>query len=189
MCSVTGLSLIPEKLYPAIREVLIHIVPSTRNGKMGCGGWHGSACHLSLLALWVHSCLQPGAQTQSLQWLPCMNKSSNSFENCLCKKGIGLGGTTLLQSEKDFLDSSLWKKNCKQIIVFSSHAAKSCLKQFCPWGRTYKRYTPVATSCNLLRKNHSSSAGSLLQSDSQTMFILHYDVGLVHSLPNSYVTD
>lgn len=30
-----------------------------------------------------------------------------SFENCHCKKGIGLEGTTLLQSEKDILDSSL----------------------------------------------------------------------------------
>lgn len=189
MYSVTGLSLTLEKLYPAIREVLIYIVPSTSNGKMGCGGWHGSGCHRSLLAPWAHGCLQPGAQTQPLQWVPCMDKSSNSFENCHCKKGIGLEGTTLLQSEKDFLNSSLWKENCKQMIVFSRHAAKSYLKQFCPWGRTYKRYTPVTTSCNLLGKNHSSSAGSLLQSDSQTMFILHYGAGLVHSLPNYYVTN
>lgn len=66
---------------------------------------------------------------------------------------------------------------------------KVLFEAICPWGRTYKRYTPVTTSCSLLGKNHSSSAGSLLQSDSLMMFILHYDAGLVHSLPNYYVAN
>lgn len=72
---------------------------------------------------------------------------------------------------------------------FLQPRSKVLFEAICPWGRKYKRYTPVTTSCSLLGKNHSSSAGSLLQSDSLTMFILHYDAGLVHSLPKYYVTN
>lgn len=187
MYSITGLSLTLEKLYPAIREVLTYIVPSTSNGKMGCGGWHGSARHCSLLTMWALCGLPAAWGTDTTPSVSALHGQIQQFLWKLPLQERDLPWRYYFASVREgFLDSSLWKENCKQMVVFSSYAAKSCLKQFCPQGRTYERYTPVPTSCNLLGKNHSGGAGSLLQSDSLTMFILHYDAGLVHSLPNYY---
>jgi len=49
---------------------------------------------------------------------------------------------------------------------FLQQQSEVLFEVICPWGRTCKRYTPVTTSCSLLGRKHSSSAGSLLQSDS-----------------------
>lgn len=82
-----------------------------------------------------------------------------------------------------------FKEKLQTNDYFLQPCSKVLFEAICPWGRTYKRYTPVITSYSLLEINHFSSVGSLLQSDSLTMFILHYDAGLAHSLPNYYVTN
>lgn len=89
---------------------------------------------------------------------------------------------------KRYFNSSLWKENCKWMIVFSSHAAKSCLKQFALEAEHIK-YTPQLQPAAACWGKTTPATLNPCCSDSLTMFILHYDAGLVHSLPNYYVTN
>lgn len=126
-----GLSLTLEKLYPVIREVLIYIVPSTSTGKMGCGGWHGSACHRSLLTLGTQlpaawSTDTPSSvsalhgQIQQFLWKSPLQERDWLWRYYFAS--VREGYFRLIP-----LKGKLQTNDC-----FSSHVAKSYLKQFAP---------------------------------------------------------
>lgn len=77
-------------------------------------------------------CLQAGAHTQagalSMNPLHRQIQQRFSFVSSHCGKRIGLDDAAGLQASEHDLDSALYKANCKQKLVFSSHIAKPCLK-------------------------------------------------------------